>query len=48
MSYLDPEEVEGCFVLDIFSEAPESEKTIKLADYVVNNYIISSDHMGRL
>jgi hypothetical protein len=42
LSFLDPEEVEECFVFDIFSEAPESEKAIKFADYVVNNYINKS------
>jgi len=39
LSFLDPEEVEECFVFDIFSEAPGSEKAIKFADYVVNNCI---------
>ena len=29
-------------MFDIFSEAPESEKAIKFADYVVNNYIDKS------
>jgi hypothetical protein len=29
-------------VFDIFSEAPESEKAIKFADNVVNNYIDKS------
>jgi hypothetical protein len=41
LSFLDPD-VEECFVFDIFSEAPESEKAIKSADYVVNNYIDKS------
>ena len=42
LSFLDPEEIEECFVFDIFSEAPESEKAIKFADYFVNNYIDKS------
>jgi hypothetical protein len=42
LSFLDPGEVEECFVFDIFSEVPESEKAIKFADYVVNNYIDKS------
>jgi hypothetical protein len=46
LSFLDPEEAEECFVFDIFSEAPESEKAIKFTDYVVSNYI-SSDRSGR-
>ena len=36
------EEVEECFVFDVFFEAPESEKAIEFAYYVVNNYIDQS------
>jgi hypothetical protein len=39
LSFLDHEEVEECFVFD---EAPESEKAIEFAYYVVNNYIDQS------
>jgi hypothetical protein len=42
LSFLDHEEVEECFVLDVFFEAPESEKAIEFAYYVVNNYIDQS------
>jgi uncharacterized protein YbcV (DUF1398 family) len=39
LGFLEPREVEECFVFDVFSEAPESEKAIEFADYVVRNYI---------
>jgi len=39
LSLLDPEEVEECFVFNIYSEDPDSEEAIKIADYLVNNYI---------
>ena len=42
ISFLDPAVVEECFVFDIFSEAPDSEKAVDFADYVVNNYIDQS------
>jgi hypothetical protein len=42
LSFLDHEEFEECFVLDVFFEAPESEKAIEFAYYVVNNYIDQS------
>jgi hypothetical protein len=42
LSFLDHEEVEECFVFDVFFEAPESEKAIEFAYYVVNNYIDQS------
>jgi hypothetical protein len=42
MFFLAARIFEECFVFDIFSEAPESEKAIKFADYVVNNYIDKS------
>ena len=44
LSFLDHEEVEECFVFDVFFEAPESEKAIEFAYYVVNNY---SHHHSR-
>lgn len=42
LSFLNPEEVEECFVFDIFSEAPDCERAIEFADYVVNTYIDQS------
>ena len=42
LSFLDHEEVEECFVFDVFFEAPESEKAIEFAYYVANNYINQS------
>ena len=42
LSFLDYEEVEECFVFNVFFEAPESEKAIEFAYYVANNYINQS------
>ena len=39
---LKPETVEEYFVFDIFAYAPENEKAIMFADYVVNTYINDS------
>lgn len=42
LSYLDPDEVSECFVLDLISIQPCNEVLVKFADYLVNNYIESS------
>ena len=31
--------MENCFVFDIFTDAPDCEKSIEFADYIVNTYI---------
>jgi len=41
LSFLEPVEVEECFVFDLFSEAPNCEKVVKFGDYVLNTYVCS-------
>ena len=37
--YLDPAEVEECFVEDLYSTIPQNAKVVEYADYLVDNYI---------
>ena len=41
LSFLEPVEVEECFVFDLFSVAPDCEKAVKFADYVLKTYVCS-------
>lgn len=37
--FLNPNEVEDCFVEDLYSDIPQNDKVIEYADYLVENYI---------
>lgn len=39
MLFLDPTEVENCFVKNLYFEIPQNERVIKYDDYLVDNYI---------
>lgn len=39
LSYLEPADVSDCFAFDILPEAPDNEKAIEFADYVLNTYV---------
>lgn len=39
LMYLDPTDVENCFVEDLFAELPQSNHVVAYADYLVDNYI---------
>ena len=39
LHFFDPTEVEDCFVEDYMASAPQDERCIKYADYLVENYV---------
>jgi hypothetical protein len=46
LQFVDAVEVEDIFV-DLMSVAPDDEKCIKFADYLVENYVVSTFFVGR-
>jgi hypothetical protein len=42
LSFLEPQEVEESFVEDIMSDAPENDKCLQFADYVLEGYILAT------
>ena len=44
--FLDPTEVEDCFVEDYMASAPQDEWCIKYADYLVENYVTTDSHFN--
>ena len=41
LPYLDTEEIEDCFVMDIMSSEPDDAKCHQFADYMLENYVSS-------
>jgi hypothetical protein len=39
LHFFDPTEVEDCFVEDYMASAPQDERCIKYAEYLVENYV---------
>ena len=39
LHFLDPTEIEDCFVEDYMASAPQDERCIKYAEYLVENYV---------
>jgi hypothetical protein len=42
LSFLELQEVEESFVEDIMSDAPENDKCLQFADYVLEGYILAT------
>ena len=42
-----PKEVQESFVFDIFPEAPDNDKAVQFADYIVDTCIAHTSHLGR-
>uniref|UniRef100_A0A0P4VQ93 MULE transposase domain-containing protein n=1 Tax=Scylla olivacea TaxID=85551 RepID=A0A0P4VQ93_SCYOL len=39
LHFIDPTDVEDCFVEEVMTEAPQDERCIRFADYLVDNYV---------
>lgn len=44
LTYLDPSEVEDCFIFDLMSYKPDHKLIDKYADYLLENYIAPESH----
>nr|CAI5840604.1 unnamed protein product [Callosobruchus analis] len=44
LTYLDPSEVEDCFIFDLMSHKPDHKLIDKYADYLLENYIAPESH----
>jgi hypothetical protein len=46
LSFLPPEDVENSFIEDIMNDAPNNDKCLQFADYVLAGYITDSSSIA--